>query len=303
MAQPQHEPGRHRRERRESRSAARTAAALADALHSVGAVQRQPVPARLLSLRHRADSRDDAAARRSGRSAVPVHARPADDRLERAEGDGGRHRRSGDGRDAARRARRLRNAPALGQPRLPDGPRARLQRVVRPVRTRLVERPIGQARRPRARARRGLRAARDRRPLRVVRRPHVADDDEPVDDRLHVHGHRRRRNHVLHRVGRRVQLDRRGAGGRVESARAAGAARADAADPLQRVRSSHVDRPARRRHRKVPDSRPRASHERTRRGRKRRSSLATRRRLRAVPRRSSGERSRPARAPPLRCPA
>ena len=113
------------------------------------------------------------------------------------EGHRSRHRRSRYRCDAARPARCVRFAACVGSADLSAGFGARLQRMVRFVRPRLVERAIGQARRARSGARRSVRPVGRsgrcrRRNLRVVRRPHVADGVEPVDDRLYVHGHRDR---------------------------------------------------------------------------------------------------------------
>ena len=151
----------------------------------------QPLPARLLPVRHRADSRDDAAAGRPGRSQyLCTLGRPTI-------GWSGEKVTAvvivdpATGACSASRAQTSRPC-RMGQPRLSGRSRARLQRLVGLVRARLVERAPDQTRHARTRARRGLRAAGDGRPLRVVRRSHVADGYESVDDRLHLHGHRRR---------------------------------------------------------------------------------------------------------------
>ena len=59
-----HESRRHRRERRGPDGERGVTPARADALRPLGAVQRQPLPARVPAVRIRADSRDDAATRR-----------------------------------------------------------------------------------------------------------------------------------------------------------------------------------------------------------------------------------------------
>ena len=114
MARARHEPGRDRRQRGESRRTGGIAPASAAALHPLGAAEHQPHAARLHDVRHGTAARDDAAARRGGRSQVHRDAGPPDDRLERRSRDGGGDRRSGDRRDAAHPARSVRLACRRG---------------------------------------------------------------------------------------------------------------------------------------------------------------------------------------------